>query len=110
MLGRVMNKNEFNQDDYTALVEWCDSNNAHIEDKGDYYEVVENTITMPTVEERIEAVDAQYSEDKKELINYFVEFLIENNAEGQQAVREEMALLDAQYDADIEALNTEGGI
>ena len=65
---------------------------------------------LPTVDEQIAEIDAQYKADKEELIDYFVEFLIEENVEGQQAIKDEMALLDSQYDADIMALNEEGGM
>lgn len=60
---------------------------------------------ISTIEEQIAGIDAQYKADKEELINYFVEFLIEDNVEGQQAIKDEMALLDSQYDADIMALS-----
>lgn len=36
-------------DEYSATAEWCNSNNATIEDKGEYYEVVE--IPAPSLEE-----------------------------------------------------------
>lgn len=36
---------------YTKTVVWCNANNAHITDKGEYYEVVENMPYMPTLDE-----------------------------------------------------------
>lgn len=36
-------------DEYSSAAEWCNSNNATIEDKGEYYEVVE--IPAPSLEE-----------------------------------------------------------
>lgn len=36
-------------DEYSAAAEWCNENNATIEDKGEYYEVVE--IPAPTLDE-----------------------------------------------------------
>lgn len=97
-------------DNYTQGAIWCNQNNAHIEKIGNDYVIVANVVDVPTVEEQIEAIDAQYKADKEELYDYFVEFLIEGNAEGQQAIKDEMALLDSQYDADIMALNEEGGM
>lgn len=46
MLGTKMLKSEFNQEKYTELATWC-NNHAYktIEDKGDYYEVVDCTPT-----------------------------------------------------------------
>lgn len=36
---------------YSEAAEWCNQNDAHIEDKGEFYEVVKNTIPEPTPEE-----------------------------------------------------------
>lgn len=54
MIGKKLYKN--NPDDmaqYTETAQWCNKNNAHIEDKGEYYEVIENP--SPTLEELKEA-------------------------------------------------------
>lgn len=46
MVGTKMLKSKFNQVTYSELVEWCNAKqNATIEDKGDYYEVVDCTLT-----------------------------------------------------------------
>ena len=47
MLGTKIYKN--NMSNYTAAAIWCNQNNATIEDKGDYYEVV--TLPLPTLKE-----------------------------------------------------------
>lgn len=39
MIGTRLNK-PIKRTEYINLTTWCDSNNATIEDKGDYYEVV----------------------------------------------------------------------
>lgn len=52
MIGKKINKPIETQealDEYSKTAEWCNSNNATIEDKGEYYEVVE--IPAPTEEE-----------------------------------------------------------
>lgn len=52
MLGKKINKPLETQealDEYSKTAEWCNNNNATIEDKGEYYEVVE--ISKPTQEE-----------------------------------------------------------
>ena len=52
MLGTKLYKN--NTDDmahYTDVAIWCNANNATIEDKGEYYEVVEIPVHIPTEEE-----------------------------------------------------------
>lgn len=49
MIGTKFYKNNYDLDDYSATAEWCNANNATIEDKGEYYEVVE--IPAPTLDE-----------------------------------------------------------
>lgn len=41
MLGTKLYKNNFNENTYAAMADWCNNNNCTIEDKGDFYEVVE---------------------------------------------------------------------
>lgn len=41
MLGTKLYKNNFNETTYAAMADWCNNNNCTIEDKGDFYEVVE---------------------------------------------------------------------
>lgn len=62
------------------------------------------------VEAEINQIDEQYREDKSQLLEYYVEFLANGDTEGQAAVKAELDALAAQYDADIEALNEEGGV
>lgn len=46
MLGTKMLKSEFNQEKYAELATWCNNHQYKtIEDKGDYYEVVDCTPT-----------------------------------------------------------------
>lgn len=46
MLGTKMLKSEFNQEKYAGLATWCNNHQYKtIEDKGDYYEVVDCTPT-----------------------------------------------------------------
>lgn len=47
MLGTKIYKNDMSN--YTECAIWCNANNATIEDKGDYYEMV--TLPLPTLEE-----------------------------------------------------------
>lgn len=56
-------------------------------------------------EAEIAKVDAQYEADKAELAGYYVDFLMTNDVEGQQAIKDELEVLNAQYDLDIEALS-----
>lgn len=41
MLGTKIYKNNFNEELYKQCADWCNENNQAIEDKGDFYEVVE---------------------------------------------------------------------
>lgn len=43
------NPNDMNK--YTDCAVWCNANNATLEDKGEYYEVVENAVHVPTLDE-----------------------------------------------------------
>ena len=53
MIGTKFYKNNYDLNAYSSCAEWCNANNATIEDKGEYYEVVE--IKPPTQEEINEA-------------------------------------------------------
>lgn len=59
-------------DSYSQAAEWCNSNNATIEDKGDFYEVVE--IPAPTEEElnanKIEQLKAELSATDYKCLKY----------------------------------------
>lgn len=49
MLGTKFYKNNLNNKEYAECAEWCNENNATIEDKGEYYECV--AIPAPALEE-----------------------------------------------------------
>jgi len=49
MLGTKFNKRGFDADTYSSVAEWCNANNAMIEDKGEYYEVI--SIPLPSLDE-----------------------------------------------------------
>lgn len=42
---------------YLECAEWCNSNNATIEDKGEYYEVVAVVPQEPALQEQLESFD-----------------------------------------------------
>jgi hypothetical protein len=70
---------------YSKAAEWCNQNNAHIEDKGDFYEVVENIPYEPTEDEKKEQ---RISELKRLLAN--TDYAVIKIAEGE-ATKEEYA-------------------
>lgn len=70
MLGTKIYKTDMSK--YTDCAIWCNANNATIEDKGDYYEVV--TLPLPTLEEiktaKIAELKAQRDSKEVEPIEY----------------------------------------
>lgn len=48
-------------DKYSALAKWCNENDCHIEDKGDYYEVVKTPAPepMPIEPSQLDIIEAQ---------------------------------------------------
>ena len=51
MLGTKLYKGQYTNKEYADLAVWCNQNNCTIEDKGEYYEVVEIPVYIPTEEE-----------------------------------------------------------
>lgn len=70
MLGKKIYKPIITQEQcnqYAQVAEWCNNNNAHIEDKGECYEVVKTEVYTPTDEE---IKQAKITELKAELASY----------------------------------------
>ncbi len=76
---------------YSEAAAWCNENNAHIEDKGEYYEVVENAVPS---EDDVKA--ARIAELKRLLAD--TDYIAVKIAEGA-ATREQYADLIAQREA-----------
>lgn len=53
---------------------------------------------VPTKEEKLAALDAQYDRDKAELVNYYGEAALKGDTETQDELRQELADLDDEYD------------
>ena len=62
---------------------------------------------VPTVEEKLAALDSQYAADKKVLANYYLDAALAGDTDTQNALRDEMMALNEQYDADVKALKGE---
>lgn len=62
---------------------------------------------VPTVEEKVEALDNQYAADKKVLASYYLDAALAGDTDTQNALRDEMTALNEQYDADVKALKGE---
>lgn len=105
MLGTKLYKNsKSDMAKYTETAVWCNANNAHIDDVGEYYEVVENVPYVPSKEEQIAQLDSQYQADKATLMQYYFEFSINDNTAGMESIKQELADLAGQYDADLAEL------
>lgn len=99
MIGDKLYKNsKEDMAKYTDTAIWCNSNNAHIEDKGSYYEVCENVVPEPTTEEKLAELDSQYNAEVTRLGNEFNSAQLRGDTDIQSALKEEMASLDTWYD------------
>ena len=105
MIGTKLYKNKTeDMERYTDVAVWCNAHTATIEDKGDYYEVVEVKQYEPITEEKVAQLDSQYEQDKKTLQGYYLDFMIAGDTAGMESIKEELTALATQYDSDIEAL------
>ena len=59
MIGTKIYK-PIDEEKYSKVAEWCNFNNATIEDKGEYYEVVAIIPQEPTIEEQVVALENRY--------------------------------------------------
>lgn len=57
MIGKKLYKGQFTNKEYADTAVWCNANNAHLEDKGEYFEVVENAPYIPSVQDQINALE-----------------------------------------------------
>lgn len=107
-LGYKMLKSEFDNDKALEIASWCnETQTATWQDMGDYYECVEVEPSKPSKEYQIAELDAQYLADKAQLMKYYFEFSIAEDAEGMASIKQELSDLAAQYDADLAEI--EGG-
>jgi hypothetical protein len=105
MIGKKLYKN--NKDDmaqYTATAQWCNANNAHIEDKGSYYEVCENVVPEPSKEEKLAQLDAQYNADKADLLTAYQTAQLYGDTDTMESLKADLTALDNQYDEDYEKI------
>lgn len=95
----IVNKPYTNKE-YADLAVYCNENNCHIEDKGDYLESVENEPHVPTYEE----IDKAREDYRKEHIDSKTAMRSRKMANGTWADKDEQAYLalDAEVTAWIE--------
>ena len=58
-IGYKLYKKDKTIENYLNMAVWCNSNNATIEDKGEYYEIVEVVPYTPTIQEQVERLERQ---------------------------------------------------
>lgn len=59
-IGYKLYKTEKTNQKYADMAVWCNDNNATIEDKGEYYEIVAVIPHEPTLKEQLEQKENQY--------------------------------------------------
>lgn len=69
MVGTKLYKNKFDEKQYYNVAQWCNEHNCTIEDKGEFYEVVEvdtseleNQFKKENLKNQINAINIQISE------------------------------------------------
>ena len=99
MIGTKLYKNKTeDMDKYSDVAVWCNAHMATIEDKGNYYEVVEVKPYTPTKEEQVAQLDLEYEKSKQQLIQYYFEFSIAEDTDGMESIKAELEALNKQYD------------
>ena len=61
MIGKKLYKGKYTGKEYSDTAVWCNENDAHLEDKGDYFEVVKNSTTEPTLEQQLLMLEEKYN-------------------------------------------------
>lgn len=92
MIGKKIYKDNIDLNDYSAVAEWCNNNHATIEDRGEYYEVVE--VPAPTQEElnaiEVERLKAELSATDYKCLKYVDGALTEEEYAEIRAQRAEL--------------------
>lgn len=80
-IGTKINKPLSNYGYYSQIAQWCNKNNAHIEDKDKYYEVVENIPYTPTIPEQIAELERQIEQINTKMLRDMIILQDENATE-----------------------------
>ena len=87
------------------MIQWNGEAWAYVEDKNN---PPKPEPTPPTPEEekaqKIAALDAQFESDKKELLMYYVDAMLNGDTEEQEACLADMQTLQEQYDTDYQEI------
>ena len=102
MIGTKLYKKTDDMKRYSKTAMWCNTNNAHIEDKCDYYEAVANEEYVRSNAELITELTAKYEANKELLIGYITEAVA--YGDDVEDLRTELIALDEQFDAEMAEL------
>ena len=102
MIGTKLYKKTDDMKRYSKTAMWCNTNNAHIEDKGDDYEAVDNEEYVRSNAELITELTAKYEANKELLIGYITEAVA--YGDDVEDLRTELIALDEQFDAEMAEL------
>lgn len=102
MLGtKPYKNNKSDMASYTKTAIWCNANNAHIEDSGEYYEVVANPEQTSTKEN----LDYEYNSRVCELQKYMSIAMLRNDTDLIAELQAEFADLQNAYNEALAELN-----
>ena len=59
-IGFKLYKKDKTIENYREMAIWCNSNNAKIEDKDEYFEIVAIVIPEPTLQEQVQTLENRY--------------------------------------------------
>ena len=94
MLGTKIYKTELQTQEqlnrYSSVAEWCNNNNAIIEDKGEYYEVVPAPVYEETVEDKIAKLKGELASTDYKCLKYVDGALTESEYAEVKAYRAEL--------------------
>jgi len=62
----------------------------------------------PTTDEKLNVLDAQYEADKERLRKAYQDAMIYGDTDRMESIKADLAALDAQYDEDYAAIESEG--
>lgn len=65
-IGYKLYKKDKTIENYANMAIWCNNNNALIEDKGEYYEVVAVAPYTPTIQEQVVSLERRYQMNRWE--------------------------------------------
>ena len=65
---------------------------------------------IPSLEDKLNMLDSKYESNKKTLSNYYIQFMIAEDEDGMNSIKEELSALASEYDETrLSIINEEGG-